>query len=82
MNQAINIQTEGGEFAAYLAKPAADKAPAVIVLHEVFGVNEDIRLTCGALADKGFIALAPELFWRQSAASTLASARRPIGRRD
>jgi carboxymethylenebutenolidase len=65
MNQAINIQTEGGEFAAYLAKPAADKAPAVIVLHEVFGVNEDIRLTCGALADKGFIALAPELFWRQ-----------------
>jgi carboxymethylenebutenolidase len=35
------------------------------VLHEVFGVNEDIRLTCRDLAGKGFIAVAPELYWRQ-----------------
>jgi carboxymethylenebutenolidase len=65
MNQAINIQTEGGEFSAYVARPVADLAPVVIVLHEVFGVNEDIRLTCCELAGKGFIAIAPELFWRQ-----------------
>ena len=39
--------------------------PAVIVLHELFGVNEDIRLTCRELAAKGFIAIAPELYWRQ-----------------
>lgn len=65
MNQTINIQTEGGEFSAYVAKPAITPAPAVIVLHEVFGVNDDIRLTCRELADAGFIAIAPELFWRQ-----------------
>jgi carboxymethylenebutenolidase len=63
--QAINIQTEGGEFTAYIAKPAVNLAPVVIVLHELFGVNEDIRFTCRELASKGFIALAPELYWRQ-----------------
>jgi carboxymethylenebutenolidase len=65
MSQTINIQTEGGEFTAYIAKPAAGLASVVIVLHELFGVNQDIRLTCLELAAKGFIALAPELYWRQ-----------------
>ena len=40
-------------------------APAVIVLHELFGVNADIRETCDELAQQGFIAVAPGLFWRQ-----------------
>jgi len=65
MSQAVNIQTEGGEFSAYLAAPTNTPAPVVVVLHEVFGVNEDIRQTCLELADQGFIAIAPELFWRQ-----------------
>ena len=43
MGQTINIQTEGGEFSAYVATAVAVLAPVVIVLHEVFGVNEDIR---------------------------------------
>src|ERR1700761_7990414 len=65
MSQTIDIQTEGGEFSAYVARPARTPAPAVVVLHEVFGVNDDIRQTCRELADAGFIAIAPELFWRQ-----------------
>lgn len=65
MGETINIQTEGGEFSAYLAMPAKTPAPSVVVLHEVFGVNEDIRQTCRELADAGFMAVAPELFWRQ-----------------
>lgn len=65
MGQSINIQTEGGEFSAYLARPAKTPAPAVVVLHEVFGVNKDIRQTCLELADSGFMTIAPELFWRQ-----------------
>ena len=63
--QTINIQTEGGEVSAYVATAVAVLAPVVIVLHEVFGVDEDIRLTCRELAAKGFIAVAPELYWRQ-----------------
>jgi carboxymethylenebutenolidase len=65
MNQTISISTEGGEFTAFVARPSKTPAPAVIVLHEVFGVNEDIRETCRELAAYGFIAIAPELFWRQ-----------------
>lgn len=65
MDQTINIQTEGGEFSAYVARPRTSPAPAVVVLHEVFGVNKDIRQTCRELAEAGFIAIAPELFWRQ-----------------
>jgi carboxymethylenebutenolidase len=40
-------------------------APAVIVLQELFGVNADIRKTCDELAEQGFLAAAPDLFWRQ-----------------
>ncbi|CAN5711938.1 dienelactone hydrolase family protein [soil metagenome] len=65
MPDTIDIQTEGGEFSAYVAMPASTPAPVVIVLHEVFGVNDDIRQTCRDLAESGFIAIAPELFWRQ-----------------
>lgn len=65
MSDSITIKTNGGEFAAYVAYPEAELVPVVVVLHEVFGVNEDIRLTCQALAAQGFIAIAPDLFWRQ-----------------
>src|SRR5579864_5307895 len=34
-------------------------------MHEVFGVNANIRKTCVELAEQGFIAVAPDLFWRQ-----------------
>lgn len=62
--QTLNIQTEAGEYSAFVAMPKHTPAPAVVVLHEIFGVNDDIRQTCAELADKGFIAIAPDLFWR------------------
>ncbi len=65
MSQTITIQTEGGEFAAFVAYPATLPAPVVVVLQEIFGVNADIRATCLELAGQGFIAIAPDLFWRQ-----------------
>ncbi|HEY4092045.1 MAG TPA: dienelactone hydrolase family protein [Luteibacter sp.] len=65
MNSTMTVKTDAGEFSAYIAYPEVERAPAVVVLHEVFGVNEDIRLTCQALATEGFIAIAPDLFWRQ-----------------
>jgi carboxymethylenebutenolidase len=63
-NQII-IDSKDGTFRAYVARPEALPAPAVVVLHEVFGVNADIRKTCDELAEQGFIAIAPDLFWRQ-----------------
>jgi carboxymethylenebutenolidase len=65
MGDRITIEGRVGAFGAYVARPNALLSPAVVVLHEVFGVNADIRRTCDELAEQGFIALAPDLFWRQ-----------------
>ncbi len=65
MGNRININGREGAFGAYIARPAALPASAVVVLQEVFGVNADIRKHCDELAELGFIAVAPDLFWRQ-----------------
>ena len=65
MKNRITIRGREGAFGAYIARSKASPAPAVVVLHEVFGMNADIRQTCNELAEQGFIAVAPDLFWRQ-----------------
>ena len=65
MEGQITIDGLDGAFGAYLARPEALPAPAVVVLQELFGVNADIRTHCDELAEQGFIAVAPDLFWRQ-----------------
>lgn len=62
----MHISVSDGTFEAYTAKPAAARAPAVVVLQELFGVNSDIRKTCDELAAHGFLAIAPDLFWRDA----------------
>jgi carboxymethylenebutenolidase len=64
MNKRISINGRNGVFGAYIAKPETAPAPAVLVLQEVFGVNADIRKHCDELAKLGYIAVAPDLFWR------------------
>lgn len=54
-----------GEFAAHVYEPAGKPAGAVVVIQEIFGVNDALRATCQEVADMGFIAIAPDLFWRQ-----------------
>jgi carboxymethylenebutenolidase len=65
MGDSITVKGRNGTFGAYIARPDASPAPAVVVLQEVFGVNADIRKTCDELAALGFVAVAPDLFWRQ-----------------
>jgi carboxymethylenebutenolidase len=65
---------------AYVAYPERrDAAPAVIVIHEVFGLSDFIRQTTEQLAQAGFVALAPDLLSRRGGTPTAAdSARRLI----
>src|ERR1700683_3130505 len=65
MKDRITIKGREGAFGAYIAQPKVVPAPAVVVLQELFGVNADIRKTCDELAEQGFVAVAPDLFWRQ-----------------
>jgi len=65
----IKIPVEDGtSLPAYLARPAMDPAPAgVIVAHELFGVNPDIRGVADDLAGAGFLTIAPEFYHRDAA---------------
>lgn len=65
MGENITISIDGGSLGAFVERPASGSGPVVVVLHEVFGVNDDMRASCRELAEQGFIALAPDLFWRQ-----------------
>ena len=56
---------DGGEFDAYLALPASGYGPGIVVLQEIFGVNEFLRHVCDWYAAHGFVAICPDLFWRQ-----------------
>ena len=61
----INVKGQSGTFLAYIARPKNLPAPAVVVLQELFGVNADIRKHCDELAEQGYLAVAPDLYWRQ-----------------
>src|SRR6266536_2302097 len=56
---------DGGEFDAYVAVPASGYGPGIVVLQEIFGVNEFLRNVCDWYAAHGFVAICPDLFWRQ-----------------
>jgi carboxymethylenebutenolidase len=58
----IEFPTSAGSAPGYLAVPADDHLPAVIVLQEWWGVDEHIRSICDRLAAEGFYALAPDLY--------------------
>jgi carboxymethylenebutenolidase len=65
MGDRITVEGQDGAFNAYIARPKILPAATVVVLQELFGVNADIRKTCDELAEQGFVAVAPDLFWRQ-----------------
>jgi len=56
---------DGGSFSAYLAVPKSGKGPGVVVIQEVFGVNQVMRDIADGLAAQGYTAICPDLFWRQ-----------------
>lgn len=66
MTGTITIETlDGtGSFSAYYAEPAGTPHAAIIVIQEIFGVNAGIRRKCDRLAEDGYLAIAPDLFWR------------------
>jgi carboxymethylenebutenolidase len=53
-----------GSFAAYRTDPAGTPRGAIVVIQEIFGVNEGIRRKCDHFASLGYVAFAPDLFWR------------------
>lgn len=60
----VQVAAEAGAFKAWVEEPAGTPKGAVVVIQEIFGVNEGIRGKCAWLAKEGFLTIAPDLFWR------------------
>jgi len=60
----ISTLAGDGDFTAYRATPAGTPKAAIVVIQEIFGVNAGIRRKCDTLAEAGYLAIAPDLFWR------------------
>jgi carboxymethylenebutenolidase len=59
------IGGSAGSFDAYLALPPAGCGPGLLLLQEIFGVNQHIRSVAEQYALDGFVVLAPDVFWQQ-----------------
>ena len=55
---------DGAQIPAYVAQPSSAPKGAVVVLQEIFGVNQHIREVADAYANEGFLAIAPAVFQR------------------
>lgn len=60
----IDIQAADGTFGAYLAVPHVGKGAGIVLIQEIFGVNEHIRSVAEQYAADGYVVLVPDLFWR------------------
>ena len=66
MSETVTVTTlnDDSTFDAYVARPANTPRAAILVIQEIFGVNAGIRRKCDKLAEDGYLAIAPDLFWR------------------
>jgi carboxymethylenebutenolidase len=66
MNDPVTIPALTGEnsFGVYVARPTGNPKAAILVIQEIFGVNAGIRQKCDKWAEVGYLAVAPDLFWR------------------
>lgn len=64
MGEWVQVSGRDGAFRAYVARPAGTPKAAVVAIQEIFGVNAVMRGKADWLAREGFLAVAPDLFWR------------------
>lgn len=64
MGDWVEVQGPDGAFKAYVARPSGTPKGAVVAIQEIFGVNAVMRGKADWLAREGFLAVAPDLFWR------------------
>lgn len=72
MSNELKVKVSDGEFDAYVF-PAGEAAPVVVLIQEVFGVNDGMREVAAELVAEGFTVVAPDLFWRVERGLQLSS---------
>ncbi|MFD9550603.1 dienelactone hydrolase family protein [Nocardia salmonicida] len=56
---------DNDEFDAYVAVPEAPEAPGIVLLQELFGINDNMRGIADQLAADGYLVIVPDMFWRR-----------------
>jgi carboxymethylenebutenolidase len=65
MGETLTLTAEDGhKFSAYRANPAGAPRGGIVVVQEIFGVNQHIRKVADSFAADGYVAIAPALFDR------------------
>lgn len=64
--------TRNEQFDAYLSLPPTGRGPGLVILQEIFGVNEHIRAVADQYAADGYCVIAPDIFWREGRKIELA----------
>lgn len=64
-SRSIDIQSNDGKsFKGYLSLPPTGSGPGIVLIQEIFGVNQHIRAVADQYAMAGYVVLAPDVFWR------------------
>ena len=71
-NSAVVSTHDGGSMPAYLAMPASGRGPGIVVLQEIFGITDYLKRRARDLAELGYVALLPDLYWRIGSGVVLA----------
>ena len=58
--------TDSAKFDSYFASPVSDKGAGVVIVSTISGVDSDMTYYADALAAEGFVASAPDMFWRDA----------------
>ena len=64
--------TRNEQFDAYVSLPPTGRGPGLVILQEIFGVNEHIRAVADQYAADGYCVIAPDIFWREGRKIELA----------
>ncbi len=59
----VSIATAHGTMPAYVAEPGGNRSPGVVVVHDALGMTNDLRAQADWLAEAGYVAAAPDLFY-------------------
>ncbi len=67
MNEVIQLKTiDNHKFDAFISKPASKPKAGLVIVQEIFGVNQHIREVCEKFMSEGFLTIAPALFDREN----------------
>src|SRR4029077_19505254 len=65
LTEMIDVAVPAGTMPTFVARPTTgSRAPAVLVIQEAFGLNDHIKDVARRIAAEGYVALAPDLYWR------------------